>query len=150
MAVVSSNTSLPETRPIPRGRGGANPSAPAQSSPTAKATVSTAATGSHLHTSMAKLKHAIGGHFSKSQLSAMFDKAAKKFHVPANLLKAVAYHESGWDPRAKSYDGHHGKGVMQIDDRSHKFAKTPAVWNPAENIDYGARLLSDLHQEAGG
>jgi soluble lytic murein transglycosylase-like protein len=80
----------------------------------------------------------------------LFDKAAKKFHVPADVLKAVGYHESGWDPNAKSYDGHHGKGIMQIDDRSHTFAKTPAVWNPEKNINYGARLLYDLHQEAGG
>jgi soluble lytic murein transglycosylase-like protein len=131
---------------VPRLVAAANPAPP--QTPTSD--LSSSATGSHLKASKSKLRKAISTHYSKAQLNDLFDKASKKYHVPADLLKAVAYHESGWDPRAKSYDGHHGKGIMQIDDRSHKFAKTQAVWNPEKNINYGARLLADLHIEAGG
>ena len=79
----------------------------------------------------------------------MLDAASQKYGIPPNVLKAVAWQESKWNAKALSFDGQHGKGVMQIDDRFHQFARTPDVFDPAKNIDYGAKYLSDLYQKTG-
>jgi soluble lytic murein transglycosylase-like protein len=86
---------------------------------------------------------------SKAKIGQLLERGAQKYGIPTNILKAVAYQESGWRANAKSFDGHHGKGVMQIDDRYHQFAKTAAVWDPAQNIDYGARYLKGLYNKTG-
>jgi hypothetical protein len=86
---------------------------------------------------------------NKAQIGEMLDAASKKYGIPANVLKAVAWQESGWNPHALSFDGQHGKGVMQIDDRFHEFARTPDVFDPAKNIDYGAKYLANLYKETG-
>lgn len=86
---------------------------------------------------------------SKAQINTMIEAACQKYGVPPEIAKAVAYKESGWNPRASSFDGGHGKGIMQIDDRSHNFAKGPQVWDPAANIDYGVRLLAQNFKRAG-
>jgi soluble lytic murein transglycosylase-like protein len=79
----------------------------------------------------------------------MLDAASDKYGIPPNILKAVAWKESRWRPGALSFDGQHGKGVMQIDDRFHQFAKTQDVFDPAKNIDYGAKYLADLYEKTG-
>ncbi len=83
-----------------------------------------------------------GANPSKPQIGQQLSAAAKKYGIPENILKAVAWQESTWNARALSFDGQHGKGVMQIDDRYHAFAKTPDVFDSAKNIDYGARYLA--------
>ncbi len=87
----------------------------------------------------------VGKDASKAQINQLLEAAAQKYSIPPDILKAVAYQESGWRPDALSFDGQHGKGIMQIDDRFHEFAKTPDVFDPAKNIDYGANFLKDLH-----
>ena len=87
---------------------------------------------------------------SKAQINQMIEAACRKYGVPPEIAKAVAYQESGWNPRARSFDGGHGKGIMQIDDRSHQFARGPQVWDPAANIDYGVRLLATNYRRSGG
>lgn len=86
---------------------------------------------------------------SKQQIGKMLEGASEKYGIPPNILKAVAYQESGWNPKALSFDGHHGKGVMQIDDRFHQFARTNEVFDPQKNIEYGAKYLSNLHNQTG-
>gem|GEM_PF-2367484 len=86
---------------------------------------------------------------TKQQIGTMLDAAAKKYGIPANLLKAVAWQESKWNPKESSFDGGHGKGLMQIDDRFHNFAKTKDVWDPVKNLDYGANYLSKLYKQTG-
>lgn len=86
---------------------------------------------------------------SKAQIDQMLNAACQKYGVPPEIAKAVAYKESGWNPRASSFDGGHGKGIMQIDDRSHAFARGPQVWDPAANIDYGVRLLAQNFKRTG-
>lgn len=86
---------------------------------------------------------------SKAQVGQMLDAASEKYGIPANILKAVAWQESGWNQKALSFDGQHGKGVMQIDDRFHAFARTSDVFDPAKNIDYGAKYLKDLYEKTG-
>jgi soluble lytic murein transglycosylase-like protein len=86
---------------------------------------------------------------NKAQINSMIEAACQKYGVTFEVAKAVAYKESGWNPRASSFDGGHGKGIMQIDDRSHAFARTNAVWDPAANIDYGVRLLAENFKKSG-
>ena len=90
-----------------------------------------------------------GANPGKQQVGQMLDAAAQKYGVPPEILKAVAYKESSWSPQASSFDGGHGKGIMQIDDRSHAFARGDSVWDPVQNIDYGAKLLATLHERKG-
>ncbi|MCE1245455.1 MAG: lytic transglycosylase domain-containing protein [Firmicutes bacterium] len=90
-----------------------------------------------------------GNNANKAQIGQMLDVAAQKYGIPPNILKGVAWQESGWRSNASSFDGGHGKGVMQIDDRFHKFANTNAVWDPAQNIEYGAKYLHDLYEKTG-
>lgn len=90
-----------------------------------------------------------GSNPNKAEIEKQLEAAAQKYGVPPDIVKAVAWQESTWRANASSFDGGHGKGVMQIDDRFHQFARTNAVWDPAQNIDYGVKYLSDLHDQYG-
>jgi hypothetical protein len=78
------------------------------------------------------------------------NKYASKYGIDPNIIRAVICVESGWNPDALSFDGQHGKGLMQIDDRFHDFAKTQDVFNTDKNIEYGTKLLSDYIKEFDG
>lgn len=84
----------------------------------------------------------VGGAGEKAQIGQLIEAAARKYGVPVDIAKAVAWKESNWNSKASSFDGGHGKGVMQIDDRFHPLARTEKVWDPATNIDYGVQLLA--------
>jgi hypothetical protein len=80
--------------------------------------------------------------------------AATRHHLEPRLLAAVAAQETG-GPGADSGrnvvgDGGHGRGVFQIDDRWHAFARDPAAMDPARNADYAAGLLESNLQRYGG
>ncbi|GAC1444584.1 MAG: hypothetical protein NVSMB52_04020 [Chloroflexota bacterium] len=64
--------------------------------------------------------------------------AARKYHLDPNLLAAVMTMESGGDPLALS--GADARGLMQI---------LHGPWDPATNVDTGARMLSNLYSEFG-
>lgn len=82
------------------------------------------------------------------QLSQQLEAASRKYGIPANLLKAVAYKESTYGQRVYGADGH-GRGVMQIDNRWHAFARGPKAMNAAANIDYSARELLKWKERGG-
>jgi hypothetical protein len=80
--------------------------------------------------------------------------AAARHHLDPRLLAAVAAQETG-GPGADSGrnivgDGGHGRGVFQIDDRWHAFARTPAAMDPAQNADYAAGILASNLRQYGG
>jgi hypothetical protein len=80
--------------------------------------------------------------------------AAARHHLDPRLLAAVAAQETG-GPGADSGrnivgDGGHGRGVFQIDDRWHAFARTPAAMDPARNADYAAGILESNLNRYGG
>ena len=80
--------------------------------------------------------------------------AATRHHLEPRLLAAVAAQETGGPGSDSGHnivgDAGHGRGVFQIDDRWHAFARTPAAMDPAKNADYAAGLLeSNLHRYGG-
>ena len=86
---------------------------------------------------------------NRRQVDQMLQAAAQRHGIPADVLRGVAWQESGWRANASSFDGGHGKGIMQIDDRFHDIARTNAVWDPVNNIDYGAGYLRTLYNRTG-
>jgi hypothetical protein len=80
--------------------------------------------------------------------------AATRHHLEPRLLAAVAAQETG-GPGANSGrnivgDGGHGRGLFQIDDRWHSFARSPAAMDPAKNADYAAGMLAGNLERYGG
>jgi len=87
---------------------------------------------------------AAGGVAYASQIAG----AARRHGLDPSLLAAVAAQETGGPDtnagRNVVGDGGHGRGLFQIDDRSHPFASTAAAMNPARNADYAAGMISGL------
>ncbi|HEY3674889.1 MAG TPA: transglycosylase SLT domain-containing protein [Candidatus Tumulicola sp.] len=80
--------------------------------------------------------------------------AARKHGLDPELLAAVAAQETG-GPGSNAGsnivgDGGHGRGVFQIDDRWHDFAKTADAMDPEKNADYAAGMISGLLHRFGG
>jgi hypothetical protein len=80
--------------------------------------------------------------------------AARAHGLDPALLAAVAAQETG-GPGARSGrnvvgDGGHGRGLFQIDDRYHAFARSDAAMDPASNAGYAASLLAGLLAKFGG
>ncbi|MHB8304767.1 MAG: transglycosylase SLT domain-containing protein, partial [Vulcanimicrobiaceae bacterium] len=80
--------------------------------------------------------------------------AARRHGLDPRLLAAVAAQETG-GPGSNAGrnivgDGGHGRGLFQIDDRWHAFARSPAAMQPARNAEYAAGLISGLLHRYGG
>jgi soluble lytic murein transglycosylase-like protein len=80
--------------------------------------------------------------------------ASERHRIDPELLAAVAAQETGGPDSNSGHnvigDGGHGRGLFQIDDRSHSFASSAAAMDPAENADYAAGMLSSLLAQYGG
>ncbi|MDP9110713.1 MAG: transglycosylase SLT domain-containing protein [Candidatus Eremiobacteraeota bacterium] len=79
--------------------------------------------------------------------------AANRHQLDPRLLEAVAAQETG-GPGSNSGrnivgDGGHGKGIFQIDDRYHAFARTPEAMQPAKNAEYAAAMIAGLLERYG-
>lgn len=72
----------------------------------------------------------------------IFQDKAKKYKLDVKLLKSVAYAESGFNPRAVSLAG--CVGIMRLSDAKIQEYGIKDPFNPEENIDGGARYLSEL------
>ena len=78
----------------------------------------------------------------KQDIIALIDDEAKETGVDANLLKAVAQTESGFDPSAVSGAG--ALGVMQLMPQTAQSLGVKNALNAKESIDGGAHYLKDL------
>jgi soluble lytic murein transglycosylase-like protein len=80
--------------------------------------------------------------------------AARRYGIDPDLLAAVAAQETGGPDTNAGHnvvgDGGHGRGLFQIDDRSHPFATSAAAMNPGQNADYAAGMISGLLKRYGG
>jgi soluble lytic murein transglycosylase-like protein len=74
--------------------------------------------------------------------------AAEKYRVPEELLLAVMAVESNFDHQALSEKG--AMGLMQLMPGTAKEMYVTDAWDPAQNIDGGARYLRILANQYGG
>ncbi len=77
----------------------------------------------------------------------LFTQAAANHAVPANLLAAVARHESGFDPSAVSPAG--AQGLMQLMPATARGLGVQDSFDPAQAVDGAARMLSTLMDRFG-
>ena len=77
---------------------------------------------------------------STVNLDEIFQKASDTYHVPVELLKAVAKAESNFDPNAGSSAG--AQGIMQLMPATAKALGVTNTFDPEQNIMGGAKYLS--------
>ena len=80
--------------------------------------------------------------------------AAQSHELDPALLAAVAAQETG-GPGSNGGanvvgDGGHGRGLFQIDDRWHPFARSAAAMDPKQNANFAAGMISGLLKRYGG
>ncbi len=74
--------------------------------------------------------------------------AAERYRLPIALLRAVMAVESNFNPRAVSEKG--AIGLMQLMPQTAREMYVGDVWDPAQNIEGGARYLRTLANQYGG
>ncbi|HEU4383862.1 MAG TPA: lytic transglycosylase domain-containing protein [Anaeromyxobacteraceae bacterium] len=74
--------------------------------------------------------------------------AAEKYKIPVELLRAVMAVESNYNERAISEKG--AVGLMQLMPRTAQDMYVGDIWDPAQNIDGGARYLRFLANQYEG
>jgi hypothetical protein len=79
---------------------------------------------------------------SSDRFPELIDAAAKKYGLDAQLLAAVAAAESNFDPLAVSRKN--AQGVMQLLPETSARLSVRNPFDPAQNIDAGARYLKEL------
>ncbi len=87
----------------------------------------------------------------EDQYDPLIRDAAKKYGISPAWLKAVIKAESGFDRYAPSPKG--ALGLMQLmprTGRQYGLKTTDDFFDPAKNINAGARYLSDLYRQYGG
>lgn len=77
-----------------------------------------------------------------SDFDHMLEAAAQRYDLDPALLKAVAQAESNFSPLAVSHAG--AKGIMQLMDATARSLGVEDSFDPAQNIDGGARFLRQL------
>jgi len=74
--------------------------------------------------------------------ASLFESAAAKYGVSADLLSAVAKQESGYDPSVTSNAG--AQGLMQLMPATARGLGVSDAFDPSQAVDGAARLLSSL------
>lgn len=85
---------------------------------------------------------------STASVNAAISAAAARYGVPADLIRAVANQESGFDSNAVSPAG--AQGIMQLMPRTAQELGVTDPFDAAQNIDAGTRYLSGLIQQVHG
>jgi soluble lytic murein transglycosylase-like protein len=78
----------------------------------------------------------------------MIEDMAKKYQLDPRLLKAIVKVESDFNPLAISEDG--AMGLMQLMPEKARELRVKNAFNPSENLEAGARYLSDLLRKYSG
>ncbi|ABI56399.1 membrane-bound lytic murein transglycosylase MltF [Alkalilimnicola ehrlichii MLHE-1] len=73
-----------------------------------------------------------------------FEQAEAETDMPADLLAALAYQESHWDPQARSPTG--VRGMMMLTGRTAESLGVNDRLDPEQSIMGGARYLADRHE----
>jgi soluble lytic murein transglycosylase-like protein len=85
---------------------------------------------------------------SSAEFDAFIDAAARKFHIPEPLLRAVMHTESNFDPHAVSSKG--ACGLMQLMPGTAEEMYVKDIFDIRENIEGGARYLRTLANDFQG
>jgi soluble lytic murein transglycosylase-like protein len=91
---------------------------------------------------------ASGSRMTLEQWREHIKQAAEKYRVPEELLLAVMAVESNFDHQALSEKG--AMGLMQLMPGTAKEMYVTDAWDPAQNIEGGARYLRILANQYGG
>ncbi|MGA7178369.1 MAG: lytic transglycosylase domain-containing protein [Thiobacillaceae bacterium] len=78
----------------------------------------------------------------ESRYERLVDKVSTVYGVDSALIHAVISVESGYDPKARSRKG--AAGLMQLMPKTAKRYGVVNAFDPAQNLDGGARYLRDL------
>ena len=81
-------------------------------------------------------------------LNDIFEKAAVKYNVPVNLLKAIGKAESDFKADAVSRSG--AQGVMQLMPKTAEYLGVKDSFDPEQNIMGGAKYISELLKKYDG
>ena len=84
----------------------------------------------------------VNGKTSYSEMQDVIDSAADKYNIDNELIRAIIQVESGWNTGAVSNKG--AQGLMQLMPKTAAMLGVSNPFDPAENIDGGARYISDL------
>jgi len=94
-------------------------------------------------------KESFSAYLNQSKnLDDIFEKAAKRYNVSVNLLKAIAKAESNFKPDAVSKAG--AQGIMQLMPGTAKELGVKDAFDPEQNIMGGAKYISDLLKRYNG
>jgi len=83
---------------------------------------------------------------------AIIGDASQEFNLQSSIIAGVGSRESLWgiilNPPGPGGvgDGGHGKGLMQIDDGAHEFARTGNWQDPRANVFFGCGILADQRE----
>lgn len=75
------------------------------------------------------------------ELDDIFEKAAAAYQLPPELLRAIAFHESGFNPNAVSSAG--AMGLMQLMPVAVRATGISDPYDPEQNVMAGAKILRD-------
>jgi hypothetical protein len=81
-------------------------------------------------------------------LDEIFDRAAKKYNLPVNLLKAVGKAESDFNEKAVSRCG--AQGIMQLMPKTAEYLGVTDSFDAEQNIMGGAKYLAELYEKYDG
>lgn len=84
----------------------------------------------------------------EQDIAAYFREAAQRYQVPEELLRAIGFHESRYQPEVVSSAG--AMGIMQLMPATAKTMGVEDPFDPRQNILGGAKLLSQLFSQYDG
>ena len=79
------------------------------------------------------------------EFDVMFQEASEETNIEKNLLAAISFQESQWDPRAKSNMG--VRGMMMVTLETAALVGVEKRLNPEQNIKGGARYFAMLQEK---
>jgi soluble lytic murein transglycosylase-like protein len=89
-----------------------------------------------------------GGRVSRQRLDELARAAAARHGLDPNLVRAVITAESDWDPATVSHAG--AQGLMQLMPETASDLAVADPFDPAQNIEGGARYLAMMLERFGG